>query len=63
MTTKKFNHDVSDKPFDVENIKDQFNSLSNENKSTQKAIAHFRADFRNEINQLKRILLKGQFTN
>ncbi len=63
MTIRKFNHDLSDKPFDIDRIKDQIDSLSQENNSTQKAIAHLRADLKEEFIQLKKILLKGGIAN
>ena len=61
LTAKKFSHDLSDKLFDYGNIKEQFYCLSQENKSTQKAIAHLRADIGHEINQVKKILDEGKF--
>jgi hypothetical protein len=76
MTTKRFHSRRTSRPNHFINYEDELRQIWLQNlditqsgvleynvgiKSTQKAIANLRADFTNEINQLKRILLNGSF--
>lgn len=61
MTTKDNSCAESDKRFVADNVDNQFNNLSEENKSTQKAIANLRTefnDFSTKVSSLEKLLLK-----